>query len=320
MSIACATTSASDSGTSGASARSGGGVVGHVLHRDRDRRVALERHAAREHLVEHDAERVDVGLRADAAPARLLGREVLGRADDRADLGHLRVAGVRDAEIGDLDAPVVADEHVVRLDVAVHHAVLVRVAQAGEHLHRDRDRALRRQRPLGLDDLLERAALQVLHRDVGPAVGLAAVVDGDDVGVVEARRGLRLAPEALDELAVLGIALRHDLERDLAAEARVLRQVDGRHAADTQAPEHAVAAVERLAALGVVVRHRGHSSTVLLRALPAARAHLCLRSGIEHRLHHVACDRRGGLAAVLIRALDDDRNRDLRVLRPGRRR
>ena len=121
------------------------GRVGDVLHRDRDRRVALERHAAGEHLVEHDAERVDVGLRADAAAARLLGREVLRRADDRADLGHLRIAGVRDAEVGHLDAPVVAHEHVVRLDVAVHDAVLVRVAQPGEHLHGDRDGALGRE-------------------------------------------------------------------------------------------------------------------------------------------------------------------------------
>ena len=42
-----------------------------------------------------------------------------------------------------------------------------------------------------------------------------------------------------------------------------------------------------------------------------------LRRGIEHRLHDVAGDRRSGLAAVLIRALDDDRDRDLGILRPG---
>ena len=124
--------------------------------------------------------------------------------------------------------------------------------------------------PLLLDDLLERAALQVLHGDVGAAVGLAAVVDRDDVRVVEARRGLRLAPEALDELAVLGVALGHDLERDLAAEARVLGEVHRRHAADAEAPEHAVAAVERLTGARCRPVHRGHSSTAPLRALPGA--------------------------------------------------
>ena len=47
---------------------------------------------------------------------------------------------------------------------------------------------------------------QVLHRDVVGAVDLAAVEDGDDVGVLEAGRRLGLAAEALDEFAVLGEA------------------------------------------------------------------------------------------------------------------
>ena len=52
-----------------------------------------------------------------------------------------------------------------------------------------------------------------------------------------------------------------------------------------------------------------------MRALPAERADLCIRRGIENRLHDLARDRRSGLAAVLIRALDDDRNCDLGILR-----
>ena len=72
-------------------------------------------------------------------------------------------------------------QHVVRLDVAVHDAVLVGVAQAGEHLQRSRSAALGGSGPSVVDDLLERPALQVLHGDVRAAVGLAAVVDGDDV-------------------------------------------------------------------------------------------------------------------------------------------
>ena len=59
----------------------------------------------------------------------------------------------------------------------------------------------------GVDQLLQRAALEVLHRDVVGAVDVAAVEDGDDVGVLEARGGLGLAAEPLDELAVLGEAV-----------------------------------------------------------------------------------------------------------------
>ena len=58
-----------------------------MLHRDRDEVVAGERHLAGEQLVEHDAERVDVGVRVDVAALRLLGRDVVAGAEDGAGLG-----------------------------------------------------------------------------------------------------------------------------------------------------------------------------------------------------------------------------------------
>ena len=56
----------------------------------------------------------------------------------------------------------------------------------------------------GADDLLEVDALEELHGHVEAALLLAEVVDGDDVQVVEAGRGLGFAAEALDELVVGG--------------------------------------------------------------------------------------------------------------------
>ena len=90
--------------------------------------------------------RVEVGGRPDDLAARLLGREVLRRADDRADLGHLRGAGAGDAEVGDLEPAVGRDDDVVRLDVAVHDAVVVGEAQRREDLRREADRAVRLER------------------------------------------------------------------------------------------------------------------------------------------------------------------------------
>src|SRR3712207_7349096 len=48
-------------------------------------RLGVERERAGEQLVQHHAQRVDVGARVDVQPAgqRLLGAHVLGRADDR---------------------------------------------------------------------------------------------------------------------------------------------------------------------------------------------------------------------------------------------
>ena len=51
----------------------------------------------------------------------------------------------------------------------------------------------------------------------------------------EPRGGQRLAPEARDELAVVGEVLGQQLDRDVALEARVEGAHDGRHAADAEA-------------------------------------------------------------------------------------
>ena len=177
--------------------------------------------------------------------ARLLGRQVLGGADDRAGLRHLRVTGARDAEVGHLHAAVAQHHHVVRLDVAVDDLAPVREPQRGEQLQRDVDRAALRQRALAEDHVLQRLAVQVLHRDVVRALGLAAVVDGDDVRVVQPGGGARLACEPLDELRVLVVAIVQDLDRDLAVQVDVLGEEDARHAPRADAADDAVPAVEQ---------------------------------------------------------------------------
>ena len=80
----------------------------HLLAEDLDARLARERREAREHLVEHAAERVDVAARVDRLARDLLGRHVLGRAEDREALLLLLVRRNvgerhRDAEIEQLE-------------------------------------------------------------------------------------------------------------------------------------------------------------------------------------------------------------------------
>ena len=160
-------------------------------------------------------------------------------------LGHLARAGARDAEVGDLDAPLAVDDHVVRLDVAVDDPVLVRVAERGEDLARVRDRDRQRAGAARDDQLLQRAALDVLHHDVVRAVGDAAVVDRDDVRVREPGGVRRLAAEALDELLVVRVPLVEDLHRDVAAELLVLGEPDVGHAARAELALEPVAALRR---------------------------------------------------------------------------
>ena len=126
---------------------------------------------------------------------------------------------------------------------------------AAEDLARVVDRDRDRGRPAGDEELLEGAALQVLHRDVVRALRLAAVVDRDDVRVGETGRVLRLAAEALDELLVLRVPVVEHLDRDAATELLVLGEVDVGHPAGAELADDLVAAVEDLVDEGVGARH-----------------------------------------------------------------
>ena len=98
-----------------------------------------------------------------------------------------------DAEVHDLDVAVVVEHHVLRLDVAVHDALAVRVGERVEELDADGDHV-----PVAelVAELVERVAAHELpDEDAALAVG-EPVVERDDVGVGERRGGLDLAHDA----------------------------------------------------------------------------------------------------------------------------
>src|SRR5207344_620295 len=94
--------------------------------------------------------------------------------------------------------------------------------------------------------------------DVVGVFGLAAVVDRDDVRMVERGRVLRLAPEALDELVVVPVAAVEDLDRDAAPELLVLGEVDVGHPTRAELALDPVAPVEQRVDEGVAYRHGRH--------------------------------------------------------------
>ena len=121
-----------------------GHVLADVLHRHGDLVLALERDVAGEHLEEHDPERVEVGLAGDGPPERLLGRDVVRRAEHAAVGGQaLLVQRARDPEVGDLRRALLVDEDVLRLDVAVDDLALVGGAERAGDLDRVGDRLRR---------------------------------------------------------------------------------------------------------------------------------------------------------------------------------
>ena len=189
-----------------------GRLLGELLERDRDCGVAFERHAAGQALVQDHADRVEVRCRSDVEAFGLLRREVVDRAEDRPGFGDLRQPGAGDAEVGDRGQAGRVDDHVHRLEVAVDDTVAVGEAGGLEDLADDRDGLDRGEAEV--DQVPQRPAVEVGHRDVVRVVHLAAVVDRDDVYLLECGCGFGLAAETLDELLVAGEVVVEDLERD----------------------------------------------------------------------------------------------------------
>ena len=211
--------------------------AGRRAHEDVDEDAALvlaaERDAVGEQPVEHRAQAVHVGARVGRAAGRvhLLGAHVVRRAQDRAGAREPQlVLHACQAEVGELRHAFRGEQHVARLDVAVHHAVLVRVVQPARQVAAQPRRALalggvgRAAFPaLVLDELLEAPAGDHLLHDQVVAARLGHAVHAHDVAVRQPRGGFGLALEAGDLLVGERQVLRQDLHRHRAPQRLLAR-------------------------------------------------------------------------------------------------
>jgi hypothetical protein len=171
-------------------------------------------------------------------PAPVLGRHVRrGPGEARGVLVHR--AG--EPEIGHPDPPVLADEHVLRLEVAVDDARPVRGGQPLASGAVEGQRVLQpgKAGPLRAAQGL---ALHVLHGEEDLAVEGANVVDGDDVRVGQPGDGLRLGEELGAHRCRSRPAPRpEELDGHLAVELGVEGAVDHAHPTPAHGVEQHVA-------------------------------------------------------------------------------
>ena len=271
------TASATAPGTSGAGTADGGRVALQAGDGDGAVRGARERGLAREALVQHEAQRVEVGPAVEREAEDLLGRQVLRRAHHHVLGREVLVAalhGLGDAEVRQLHAALGGDEDVARLDVAVDETGLVGVVERGGHRSPDHERLVDAQPPGLVQEVAQRAPGDQLHDHRSPAVGLDGVVDADDVRVVQPGGGDGLPPEALDHDRVVGQGCLEQLDRDLAIERRVGGHPHLAHAAVSQSPIETVPLGEKRRVGGPGRRRsgRGHRTTTLVEGSVASRA------------------------------------------------
>lgn len=200
-------------------------------------RTRGERIRAGQQLVQHHAEGEDVGPVVERFPLHLLGGHVRGRADARGRRAHAgdrralseALGELGHAEVGDLGPAVARDHDVVRLEVAVDDARVVRARQSVRDLRHQLDprgHAAAFALPLG-----ERLAVDQLHGQEVHVALVAGVVHRHDGRMIERRRRPRLPDEAGHALGIGGAVPRQDLQRDAASQVRVVRAVDLPHAA-----------------------------------------------------------------------------------------
>ena len=151
-------------------------------------------------------------------------------------LGELIGVHARDAEVADLDAAVIVDDDVGRLDVAMHDALGMGVADGVEQLTEDLPGLRETSYWVSLEQVLvQRLAVHVLHHDIGDVVVFAVVVDLHDARDAAACRPpalrcgngqqvLQLAVRRARDLAMVLIATR-------AADEGIEGPVDGAHPA-----------------------------------------------------------------------------------------
>ena len=179
----------------------------------------------------------------DLGGADLLRRHVAGGPEDRAGLGPEREGARRrvdvgldlaqgqlgDAEVEHLEAAVAGEEEVLGLQIAVHDPALVRDGEGARDLERPLPGLARRERARA-QALAQGLPLEQLGDDVGRAVVGSEIEHRDDAGVVELPGGAGLLLEAADPLRIERDVAVQDLDRDVAAEARVAGAVDLAHA------------------------------------------------------------------------------------------
>ena len=218
-----------------------------MLEHDGEGRLGLIGDAPGEHLIEHDAQRIDIRTMIYAPALALLRRHVCRGAYANAGGRELlrSLYHPRQSKVSQEHPRAAIHQDVGRLDVAVNDALSMRIVQRLCRLCHDLDRLLQRQ-GLSRREVLERARIDVLYRDIADLSLLPIVIDGQDVGMVQPAYGFGLTDKALAEPIFVRKVRREHLNRHVAFKGGLERLEHRCHPSLAQLPDDTVLS-ERLA-------------------------------------------------------------------------
>ena len=191
-----------------------------------------EQAAPGQHLVQHDAQRVNIGAAVDLLALNALGGHVFDGSHHGALPRHAGFAEhAGDAEIGHLDHVLRRDHDIRRLDVAVQDAHVVRVFDTLQGLAEQRHRSRCHHRFRIANDVVERGAVDELHHHVEVVAAAEEREERGGIGMVQLGEGDRLTAEARQQIGLAGQLGAQALDRHLAVEHDIDALEDGPHAA-----------------------------------------------------------------------------------------
>ena len=206
--------------------------------------LARPRLAPREHLVPHQAERVDVAPAVQVTTVDLLRGHVGRRPQGHPGKRQVRIGipGPRDTEVREASCiGLLVHVDVLGLDVPVDDPATMGIGEGSAHVHKNVAGLRAGEWPLCANQVFQAPARDVLH-DEREAVVLELLrpVEHDDVGVLQARDRPGLPHQAGHGLLVLHERRADNLDRHVPLELLVPSQIDDRSPATTQLPDDLV--------------------------------------------------------------------------------
>ena len=207
--------------------------------------IAAKRALARNHFVQDRAEAEQIRAVVNCFSAELFRRHIAERAKDHPSFGLDRLGRQRSivgldrqgqfgqAEIENLHAAISCKENIVRLQIAVNDALLMRCSQAGCYLKGVFDHFASGDRAAA-EPVAQRFAFEQFSDDIKPVGTSADIVDHNDVRMTQRSGGTRLLLEPMHALGVGETFCREDLDCHVAVETRVMSTIHFAHAASAQ--------------------------------------------------------------------------------------